>query len=591
MIPAFRSVPCRARLIVLGHRMALALRIALLSVLLLPPAARAGTNVVPSETDAPWRAPGYVPGEVLVKFRAGVGEALAADAMHRRGAAPKRFLTTDGLVQVTLPPGTSVADAIDSLSALPDVEYVAPNAYAHGFLAPNDSVIGTFDLGWNLRNVGAFGAWDIVTGDPKIVLAMIDTGIAYENLPIPAYELPFVRPGSRNYLQSPELPGPFLPGRDFVNEDGHANDDNGHGTMTATIAAGKFNNLAGSAGIASGVTILPIKVLKYDDSGTMADIVQGIRYAAEQRADIANLSLGFPPVGQLLERGLTPKEIRDLFRPLKEAVRYAQRRGVILVAAAGNFTYPEVSLPAGYPGVISVGATGVDNRIASYSSWGRGIQFMAPGGDFTDLNEDHVQDQIANLSIKPYRSEGSLAKPDSLGVFFFIGTSAAAPHVSGAVALLMSLGLKSQDRIESVLRETAINPFGNPCGPDSVYGFGLIQIDKAVRLAASKHHGRRHGRDRDDEDRDASRIVTENPARVGASIAYRTSTAGKVQVQLFDVNGRLVRTLDEGQFPAGERLARWDGKDERGRMVGSGVYFFRVATPDGVEKRRIAVLR
>ena len=140
---------------------------------------------------------------------------------------------------------------------------------------------------------------------------------------------------------------------------------------------------------------------------------------------------------------LTPKEIRDLFRPLKEAVRYAQRRGVILVAAAGNFTYPEVSLPAGYPGVISVGATGVDNRIASYSSWGRGIQFMAPGGDFTDLNNDHFQDQIANLSIKPFRSIGSLAKPDSIGVLFFVGTSAAAPHVSGAVALLMSLGLLS----------------------------------------------------------------------------------------------------------------------------------------------------
>ena len=547
--------------------------------------------MIPFETESPWRSPGYVPNELLVKFVTGVTLAQATEAVRTKGAlSAKKVLTSDGLVTVELPPGASMDAAIDSLNAIPGVEYATPNGYAHGFFTPNDTLIGKLDLTWNLRSVGAFGAWDVVTGNPNVVLAIIDTGVAYEDHAIPDYERPFVSARAMRYRKSPELSGPFLPGRDFVHDDDHANDDCGHGTMVSTIATGQANNLAGSAGIAFGVTLLPIKVLHNDAGGEMGAIIQGIRYAADQGADIANLSLGFTPTRQLIERGLTKKEVRDFFRPLKDAVKYAQRRGVILVAAAGNFAYPEVSLPAGYPGVISVGATGVDNRIASYSSWGKGLEFVAPGGDFTDVNGDHVQDQIPNLSMKPFRSVGSLANPDSFNVFFFIGTSAAAPHVSGAVALLMSLGLKSQGEIESVLRETAIDPFGNPAGRDTLYGWGLIQIDKAVRLAASRHHLAAAVSPAGTAGPGA-RLLTRNPSREGAAIAFRTSTAGDVQVRVFDVAGRLVRTLENGPRPAGERRVRWDGKDDRGGIVGSGVYFFRVATPDGIESRRVAVLR
>jgi subtilisin family serine protease len=321
----------------------------------------------------------------------------------------------------------------------------------------------------------------------------------------------------------------------------------------------------------------------------LANIVLGIRYAADQGADIANLSLGFPPLGLLRARGFTPNFLAHLFHPLKDALNYAQRRGVILVAAAGNFDYPEVSLPAGYAGVISVAATGVDDRITSYSSFGKGLSFVAPGGDFTDLNGDHVQDAVFNLSIKPFRSEGSLANPDSFGVFPFFGTSAAAPHVAGAVALLMSLGMRNQSLIEQTLRETASNQFGFGFH-DSVYGAGLIQIDKAVRLAASKAApklaiaiGAAQG--------PGVRLTTKNPSRGGAALALKLLRPGDVRVQLFDVRGRLVRTIDEGRYPAGERVVRWNGQDDHGRQVGSGIYYFRVETPDGIEKQRIAVLR
>jgi serine protease len=599
VIPPFSSLPCRARRSRAPRlQYALAFLITLLTSTLSTPSAQAGLNVIPPETDFGWTAPGYVPDELLVKFRDGVATAGAMKTIRAMGASPKRVLTPDGLIQVKLPPNASVSDAIVSFNALPDVEYAAANAYAHGFFVPNDPVIGKFDLAWNLRSVGAYGAWDVVTGDPSIVLASIDTGVAYEDHPIPSYELAHVTPGVTVYRQSPELPGPFLPGYDFVNNDDHPNDDNGHGTTTSTIAAGQANNLVGSAGIAFGVTILPVKVLLYDSSGEMAAIVQGIRYAADQGADIANLSLGFPPVGQLIQHGVTKEVIRDFFRPLKDAVRYAQARGVILVAAAGNFEYPELSLPAGYPGVISVAATGEDNQIASYSSWGRGLSFVAPGGDFTELNGDHVQDGVAVWSIKPYRPsehDDNFANPDSFNVFFFFGTSGSAPHVSGAVALLMSLGVRNQGSIEEILRATAINPFGSKTnGPDPLYGGGLIQIDKAVQLAASRlsptfalgartGSGARTG--------PGARLVTENPSRGNAALALTMPREGSARVQLFDISGRLVRTLVDGRYPAGERLVRWDGKDDRGESVGSGVYFFRVTTPDGVETQRVAVLR
>jgi serine protease len=357
--------------------------------------------------------------------------------------------------------------------------------------------------------------------------------------------------------------------------------------MCATTAAGLANNIAGGAGIAWGITILPVKVLDYLTRGTQADISSGIRYAADQGADIANLSLGFPSRSFWLERGLPENVLAHMFDPLEEAVRYAQRRGTILVAAAGNFHRSEIGPPASLPGVISVAATRVDDSLASYSSWGKGLSFIAPGGDFTDLNHDDYQDAIPTLTMRPLFGN-SLAAPDTFLVWPFFGTSAAAPHVSGAIALLMSLGMRDQGSIEQVLRQTAIHPWGDPTDYSPVEGFGLIQIDKAVRLAASKHRlanalnsGSREGV--------ALRVV--NPARGGATLAVRMKSAGPLRVRLFDVRGSLVRTLEQGPSPAGERTVFWDGTNDRGEPAANGVYFFRVDTQDGVTTRRIAFLR
>jgi len=533
---------------------------------------------------APWNAAPYAADELLVRFRAGTSRSDRARLAREDGAELEREIANDGLVKMRLRPGDRVEQAIDRWSQRPEVEYATVNLRGRAFFVPNDSVIAQVDLAWNLRSVRAFDAWDVQTGDPSVILAIIDSGVAHADRAVPDYEKSVLWPNVTMYRRSPELPGPFLPGYDFIHDDPDADDDFGHGTQVATIAAGAANNLAGSAGIAFGVAIMPIKVLDFQGDSDISYFVQGIRFAGDHHAHVANMSFGFPPLTFFRDvLRLPPNVLAHMFRPLKEAVEYAQRQGVILVAAAGNFDANEVSLPAAYPGVISVGATGFDDLRTSYSSYGRRLDFVAPGGDVTERNGDGVQDQLFNLSIKPNRSEGSRAKPDSFGVFPFFGTSAASPHVAGAVALLLSRGYTSQGAIERTLRETAVIPAGKPNGLNLEYGNGLIQLDAAVRAKPPGRPAAIAG--------SAARLISPNPARAAAAISFRTEREGRVRLRVFDVRGALVRTLEDRWMPAGESVSRWDGARADGTRAPAGIYLFRLETPEGVQSRKVAIVK
>lgn len=575
LVPSRRS--CRHFLAPLG----------LLLLALGAPSAAPGATAAQAAPAPQAVEPLYVPGQLLVQFRATAAKTDRARVAREEGAEVMSDVTATGLVKLRLGAGDTVERAAARFRQRSDVEYAIPNLRARAFFVPNDSLIAstTMDLAWNLRSVHAYDAWDIQTGDPSIVVAIIDTGVAYEERAIPDYERAGIWPGTTMYQRSPDLPGPFIPGWDFIHDDPFANDDSGHGTTVATIVAGAPNNVAGSAGIAFGVTIMPVKVIDFQNDSDMSFITGGIRFAADHGADIMNLSLGFPPLSRFRLLGLTESEIRQMFQPLRDAVNHAQRRGVIVVAASGNFDEGEVSLPAGYPGVIAVGATDPDGRRASYSSYGRNLDLMAPGGDFQDLNGDHVQDAVFVLSIKPHRSEGSLAKPDSFGCFPFFGTSGAAPHVAGAVALLMAKGIRSQGAIEQTLRDTAVRPPDRLPGTDILYAAGLIQLDAALRVRTPA------GAPTAAEGEIAARFLSRNPARGEASIAYRTERPGRVRVRVFDTRGALVRTVEDRDAPAGEQRARWDGRDDAGGRAATGVYFFRIQTADGVAIRKVTFLR
>ena len=562
----------------------------LLAVCLAPPAgAQSFLKNIPQSREPEFRAPGWVLDEILVQFKDAKDKDGMSRAARDEGVQLREVVTTDGLARVSITPGTDVPMSMKQWMRRPDVLYAAPNFKAHGFFVPNDTTIATFDLAWNLRAIDAYSAWDVVRGDPSIVLGIVDSGVAFEDHTIPPNELPFVWPGISQYRRSPELPGPFLPGWDFVHDDAHPNDDNGHGTMVATLAAGLANNIAGSAGIAWGVTILPVKVLDYRTDAQADDIVQGIRFAADHGADVINLSLGFPPLTFFEFLGFTKQEVDEMFRPLREAIQYAQRRGTIIVAAAGNFHADEVSLPAAYPGVIAVGATGFDDLPTSYTSSGKALDLMAPGGDFTELNNDHVQDAVFNLSIKPFRSDGSLAKPDSFGVFPFFGTSGASPQVAGAVCLLRSMGIKSQGLIQQTLQSTAKQPFvPNQGGWDPRDGYGLIQIGAAARNLAGKGSAPSAAAPSGTLQ---ARLLSANPARGEAALSFRTGAEGRVRARVFNAKGELVRTMLDAVRSAGVHTVAWDGRDERGQAAPSGIYFLRIDANDAVATRKVAFLR
>jgi len=340
-----------------------------------------------------------------------------------------------------------------------DVIYAEPNYIAYTQWVPNDPY---YIYQWHLDNPEYGGiqmeaAWDIATGSPSVIVAIVDTGIAYETY--------------GKYCQAPDLAETcFVPGYDFVNNDEHPNDDNRHGTHVAGTVAQSTNNNLGVAGVAFNTCLMPVKVLNSGGSGTYADVAAGIRYAAgdsvyggsaENKANVINLSLG----------GSTDSPT------LKEAVAYAYNNGVTVVAACGNDDKPTCLYPAAYNDyVIAVGATQYDETKAPYSNYGPSLDLVAPGGN-TDLdqNNDGYKDGVLQQT---FRNSWRVC---DFAFYFFQGTSMATPHVSGVAALLIANGnATTPDDIRAALQETAeCLPPGGTC-PNNTYGYGLVDAYAAL---------------------------------------------------------------------------------------------------------------
>ncbi|HLO33511.1 MAG TPA: S8 family serine peptidase, partial [Anaerolineales bacterium] len=219
--------------------------------------------------------------------------------------------------------------------------------------------------------------------------------------------------------------------------DNNPQDDNGHGTHVAGIAAALCNNGTGVAGVSWGARLMPVKVLNAAGNGTYADVADGIIWAADHGAQIINLSLGGGNSSQMLQ----------------DAVDYAAAKSVVLVAAAGNAGRNSVFYPARYPNVIAVAATDPSNAHAGFSNYGPDVDLSAPG--------------VSIYSTFPG------------GYGYNNGTSMATPFVSGLAAILRGIpGNSSPTLIASQMESTALD-LGSP-GMDDFYGYGLIQMDAAI---------------------------------------------------------------------------------------------------------------
>ena len=349
--------------------------------------------------------------------------------------------------------GKSVRDSVREFEFRGDVEYAEPNYIAHAFLVPNDSY---YSLQWHLNNstnggINTESAWNLSQGS-GVTVAVIDTGIAYEN---------YTTSNGKKYYKAPDLASTcFVPGYDFIENDTHPNDDNSHGTHVAGTIAQSTNNGLGTAGVAFSSCLMPVKALNTNGSGTYTQIADAIRYAADNGAKVVNLSLGGSASSQVL----------------LDAVAYAYGKGVTIIAAAGNDGVSTISYPAAYNDyVVAVGATRFDETLAPYSNYGTGLDLVAPGGDLSvDQNGDGYGDGVLQNTFNP-----TTKNRNSFGYWFFQGTSMATPHVAGVAALVISNGnATTVTDVRKALEETADNL--GTAGWDGTYGWGLVNAQAAL---------------------------------------------------------------------------------------------------------------
>ncbi|NPV88023.1 peptidase S8 [Coprothermobacteraceae bacterium] len=360
--------------------------------------------------------------------------------------------------------GRDLGLLIAQLARDKDVEYVEPNYIAYALDVsgvPNDPFFTPYQWNfydWGMQSNGyvsnygvqAVSAWTISTGT-GVKVAVVDTGVAYEDY--------------GPYKQAPDLANTYFDAEgayDFVNGDAHANDDEGHGTHVAGTIAQSTNNATGVAGIAYEATILPVKVLDANGSGTYDNIASGVRWAVDHGARVINLSLGGSFDSQTLH----------------DAIVYARNSGVVVVCAAGNSGNPKIIYPAKYPECISVGATRFDGARTKYSSYGPQLKLVAPGGDLkVDQNKDGYKDGILQQTFDP-------KDPSKFGYYFYQGTSMATPHVSAIAALVFSVHPEfTATQVEQALLRTAKDL--GATGWDKYFGYGLVNAWGAVNWTPS----------------------------------------------------------------------------------------------------------
>ncbi|MBX2803855.1 MAG: S8 family peptidase [Myxococcales bacterium] len=319
-----------------------------------------------------------------------------------------------------------VPGALAMLSGHPLVEVAEPEIVMEAYgNYPNDPM---YDRQWHLRAMGAPEAWSATSRGQGVVVAVVDTGVS-----------------KVEDMDGTEI----LKGASFVPGTRSAADDQGHGTHVAGTIAQTTNNGKGVAGVAPDATILPVKVLSKFGFGSASWIAAGIDYAADEGADVINLSLG-----------------GGYSSVIHNAIKKARKKGVIVVAAAGNSGNRGVGYPGALEETIGVSATGPDGKLAPYSSYGKGVDIAAPGGDKRKPGGGVLQNTVDGKGGDHYVE--------------YQGTSMATPHVAGAAAVLLGQGMAA-DAVERTLLDTARGDSWN-----ERYGHGHLDLAAATKGAVKR---------------------------------------------------------------------------------------------------------
>ncbi len=403
----------------------------------------------------------YLPGELIVKLSPEAGRMVAAGGAPSFAAIPSldgrnrryQVMRIERVFPQTSPAGPSARYRLADIYSLftrdstdlwamaanyasdPAVTYAEPNLRGWFTVTPNDP---EFPNQYSLENLGQTGgevdadvdapeAWDLETGDPSVMIAMLDTGVDYTH--------PDLDAKVRTDID-----------RDFVDHDPDAMDLDGHGTGTAGIAGAETNNGLDMAGVCWLCELLPLRVGSWVIHFGSRALAQGIQYAAAPGpfgadADILSMSLG----------GTCANLWAD-------AVNYAYEEGALMVAAAGNLTPFVVVWPARFNRVIAVSATDDQDDLAWFSSFGAEVDVAAPGQGIPTLDLDGAVNDMS-------------------------GTSAATPHVAATAGLMLSRNPDlTNDEMHQILRDTAEQQIWW-WDPNWLYGYGRINTFRAVQMA------------------------------------------------------------------------------------------------------------
>jgi subtilisin family serine protease len=374
---------------------------------------------LPAPTIAKGGGSSFDQGTVLVRFRQGTSPSDQAAVVDKLDLSLGAAVGRTGFVVVGLN-GHAARRAVADLQADPSVAEAQLNYLRNAAASPNDPYYGPYQKKY-LENGRFPDAWDVTKGSTTTSVAILDTGVD---------------------LTHPDLDGSRLKdGYDFVNDDADPQDDNGHGTFVAGVAAAITDNGEGVAGAAWKGGIIPVKVLDDQGVGTDAEIASGITFAIDQGAKVINLSLGGPQVSQVLE----------------DAVNAALAADVVVIASAGNDGADVPTYPAAYDGVVAVSATDRSGNFAYFSNYGWWVDMSAPGMFIT--------------STYWFGGEHLYATG--------FGTSFSAPLEAGA-AILVRVHNPSwtQDQVVDQLLSTAQDR--GPAGVDPFYGRGWLDAYAAL---------------------------------------------------------------------------------------------------------------
>jgi subtilisin family serine protease len=349
-------------------------------------------------------------------------------------------------IEVDAAAGDAIQDLLNACRRNPDVEYAELSHVVSICAQPDDPEYGKQ---WNMDKIAAPEGWDTCQGSDDIVVAVIDTGVDYNHRDLKANiwcneaelnGLPGVDDDGNGYIDD-------IYGYNFAYNNSDPMDDNGHGTHVAGIIAAVGNNGLDVAGVCWNARIMPLKMLDAGGDGTSADAAPAIYYAVANGADVISLSWGSDEDSQVI----------------KDALAYARRQGVLVVAAAGNQGADMSFYPASYPGVIAVAATESNDKRWYLSNYGQWVDIAAPGRDILSLRAAGITSATAQTTFTTKLS----------------GTSMATPHVTGACALLLAANpFLTCEEVEQMLLST-----GDPIAAGICASNARLNVGRVMRAA------------------------------------------------------------------------------------------------------------